>query len=79
MRLRALYNTKNVTDIHPPDDEHSNLPEHRDFVLTVNPYNKSPRVRLKHFGFPPCEICGNRFSDHMGTLRITLDDTMDVS
>ena len=26
---------------------------------------------MKHSGSPPCEGCGNRFPDHMRTLRIT--------
>jgi hypothetical protein len=34
---------------------------------------------MKHSGSPPCEGCGNTFPGHMGTLKITLDDTMEVS
>ena len=29
---------------------------------------------MKHFGFPPCEGCGNRFPGNVETLRITWDD-----
>jgi hypothetical protein len=34
---------------------------------------------MKHSGYLPCEGCGNRFPGHMETLRIMLDDAMEVS
>ena len=32
-----------------------------------------------HSGSPPYEGFGHRFPDHMGSLRIILDDTMEFS